>query len=99
MFVHSVYFWLKEGLSASEVEDYECGLKSLGTITSVREFHIGKPAGTDRPVIDRSYSYGMVAVFEDQLGHDVYQEDAIHDAFRKDCSRYWSKVLIYDFSN
>ena len=97
MFIHSVYFWLKDGLSAAEIEEYKRGLQSLGTIESVREFYIGQPAGTDRPVIDRSYSYGMIAAFDDERGHDLYQEHEIHEAFRTNCSRYWSKVLIYDF--
>lgn len=97
MFIHSVYFWLNDGLSADDLDDYLRGLKSLGTIDSVREFHFGKPAETDRPVIDRSYSYAMIAAFDDERGHDIYQDHEIHDAFRKNCSRYWSKVLIYDF--
>lgn len=97
MFIHSVYFWLKEGLSDSQSEAFRRGMNSLGTIESVRQFHTGVPAGTDRPVVDRSYSYAMIVVFDDLKGHDVYQEHEVHDAFRQNCSAFWSKVLIYDF--
>jgi hypothetical protein len=99
MFVHSVYFWLKEGLSDAEVVDFLRGMNSLREIESVRQFHAGPPADTDRPVIDRSYSYGMLVVLDDAKGHDVYQEHPAHDAFRQNCARYWSRVLIYDFES
>jgi hypothetical protein len=96
MFVHSVYFWQKEGLSAADIEAFKKGLQSLTTIETVRQAYVGEPAGTDRPVIERGYTYGMVLSFDDQAGHDVYQDHEIHERFRQECSPYWSKVLIYD---
>ena len=99
MFVHSVYFWLKEGLPAEDVEDFRRGLASLAGISSVRQSHIGVPAATNRPVIESSYSYALILSFHDQQGHDLYQEHEVHDRFRQDCSPYWSKVLIFDSVN
>jgi hypothetical protein len=96
MFTHCVYFWLNEGLSAAELAEFETGLRSLTKIPTVLHGFVGKPASTDRPVIDRSYSWGLTVVFEDLAGHDVYQEHPVHTKFR-DCAKYWNKVVIYDF--
>jgi len=96
MFVHVVNFWLKKGLSEEEVRDFERGVKTLGTIEGLTQFNVGKPAATNRPVIDRTYDYCLLTVFEDEAGHDVYQVAPIHLKFIEDCSKYWERVLIYD---
>jgi len=95
MFVHCVYFWLKPGITAAEREEFVRGAKSLTKIKSVRHGFLGRPASTDRPIIDRSYSYGLVVAFDDLAGHDAYQTDPVHDAFRK-LSHLWTQVKIYD---
>jgi hypothetical protein len=96
MFMHTVYFWLKEGLSDTDRAEFLRGVTSLTTIDSVRQRHVGVPAPTDREVIDRTYSYALVVAFEDQAAHDRYQEHPVHDAFRGTCERFWRKVQIYD---
>ena len=78
-------------------EKFWASVRRLVTIESVRFGWTGKPAATeDRPIIDKSYSCALVLVFDDEAGHDSYQVDPVHDAFRTECSPYWSKVLIYD---
>ena len=96
MFVHCVFFWLKDDLTPDEVRQFEAGARSLTTIGSVRHGFLGPPAATDRPIIDRSYSYGLVVVFDGKAEHDAYQEDPVHDRFRETCSGFWQKVQIYD---
>lgn len=96
MFVHVVNFWLKAGLSAEEEAQFVNGVKSLGNIVTLRSFNVGKPAATDRPVIDRSYNYCLLTVFDDIAGHDVYQEHPVHLKFIEDCKHLWDRVLIYD---
>jgi hypothetical protein len=96
MFVHGVYFWLRENLSSSEREHFVAGLRSLRGIDGVVQGYIGVPAPTDRPVIDRSYSWSLVLVFASEADHDSYQIDPVHDKFRAECSRYWTTVRIYD---
>ena len=96
MLVHAVYFWLKPGLKPEEVRRYEEGAKSLLKIPAVVHGWVQKPAATDRPVIDRSYSYALIVVFKDMAGHDEYQVHPIHDVFRETCSPLWSSVKIYD---
>lgn len=96
MFVHHVLFWLKEGLTPEEIEKFEFHAKSLLSIEHVKVGSVGKPATTDRPVIDRSYSYSLLLVFETILDHDNYQPHPIHKKFVEECQALWTKVLIYD---
>lgn len=96
MFVHHVYFWLKENLSEEEVKQFENGVMSLLPIEYIKFGDIGKPASTNRPVIDRSYSYSLLLVFENKEAHDAYQPHPVHQKFVETCSPLWDKVLIYD---
>jgi hypothetical protein len=96
VFVHSVYFWLKNNLSEEDRATFLRGLDALTKIETVRQAHVGVPAGTDRPVIERTYSYALVLGFDDEAGHDVYQEHPVHDRFRGECSPFWTRVLIFD---
>ena len=96
MFVHHVFFWLKEGLNEEEIQVFEKSVFSLLKIEHVKTGDVGKPAPTDRPVIDRSYSYSLLLIFEDKAAHDAYQPHPVHQQFVDSCSHLWSKVLIYD---
>lgn len=96
MFVHSVYFWLRPDLNPEQQETFLRGARALTAIESVRHGWLGAPAPTDRPVIDRSYSYALTVVFDDQEAHDHYQDHPVHDRFRDECGQFWTRVLIYD---
>lgn len=96
MFVHVVNFWLKKGLSTEQINHFESCVKSLAGVETIETFSVGKPADTDRPVIDRSYDYCLLTTFADADGQDVYQVHPIHLQFIADCSTLWEKVLIYD---
>lgn len=97
MFVHSVFFWLRDDLNSEQRETFLREARSLITeIETVRHGWLGVPAGTDRPIIERGYSYSLTVVFEDDAGHDVYQEHPVHDRFREDCGSFWTRVQIYD---
>lgn len=97
MLVHSVYFWLKDGLDAEQQKAFRAGLESLGGIPGVAEIHVGIPADTPaRPVVDHSYTFGLVVVLKDLDAHDAYQTHPLHKAFLERFSACWSKVLVYD---
>jgi hypothetical protein len=95
-FVHVVNFYLKPGLSAADIKKFEDGVSELGKIEVIQVFNMGKPASTNRPVIDRSYSYCELTVFNSKEDHDIYQEHPIHLKFVEECKHLWEKVVIFD---
>ncbi len=95
MLVHNVLFWLKEDLSESQLQNFKSGLESLKLIDSESCF-IGTPAITDRPAIDRSYSFCLTVIFADMVAHDAYQVHPLHKDFLNKFNTFWNKVLIYD---
>jgi len=96
MFIHSVYFWLSDDLTEAQRTQFVEQAQALTSLDSVRHGWLGTPAATDRPVIERSYSYALTVVFEDEAAHDAYQIDPVHDRFREECGDFWTRVLIYD---
>jgi hypothetical protein len=96
MFIHAVYFWLRQDLKPTERERFAAGLRSLRGIEGVHHGYIGVPAPTDRPVIERGYSNSLVLVFPDQAAHDAYQTHPVHDRFREECGAFWTTVRIFD---
>ncbi len=96
MFVHTVFFWLKDKNNAADRRRLHEGLKSLTAIEAIQQGWIGVAAPTRRPVIDHTYDLSVTFVFDDQEGHDMYQEDPIHLEFVKNCADLWARVQIYD---
>ena len=97
MLVHNVFFWLKPELTPAQVAEFERGVATLLTIPTVRHGFVGRPSSTNRPIIDRSYTFGLTLAFDDLAGHDAYQEHPVHLAFVDGNSAKWSAVKIYDF--
>jgi Stress responsive A/B Barrel Domain len=96
MFVHHVYFWLKNPQSKEDKAKLVAGLEKLSKVKNIDMFHIGQPAGTNREVIDTSYSVSWLLIFKDKAAQDAYQVDPIHLKFVEECSSLWQKVLVYD---
>lgn len=96
VFVHQVYFWLKNPGSATDRQKLIEGLKKLSAVKTIKNFHIGKPAGTTREVIDGSYSISWFTLFETGEDQASYQVDPIHLKFVEECSPLWQKVIVYD---
>ena len=96
MHSHNVYFWLKEGLSKSDLLEFENGLETLTKTPQVISGFFGKPADTNRTVVDNTYSYGLLLKFKDTPDHNLYQADPIHLAFVEKNSDKWARVQVYD---
>ncbi len=96
MLVHHVLFWLKNPENIAEKSAFLEGLQTLKKIESIRQISIGTPGPPDRPVIDRSYTFSLLLMFDDMAGHDVYQVHPLHKAFLEKHREDWSKVQIYD---
>jgi hypothetical protein len=96
MHSHNVYFWLKEGLSNSNLLEFEKGLDSLMMTRLVISGSYGKPADTHREVVENTYTYGLSLQFKDTEDHNHYQADPIHLAFVEKHSAKWIRVKVFD---
>ena len=96
MFVHHVYFWLKNPGTEADKAQLVDGLKKLSAVETIDSFHIGQPADTDREVIDRSYAVSWLLLFKNKADQDVYQVHPLHLKFIEECSHLWQKVVVYD---
>lgn len=98
-FIHHVYFWLKNPDNKEDRQKLLEGLKALSKVKTIQSFYIGKPADTNRDVIDRSYAVSWLLFFKNKADQDSYQVDPIHLDFVKNYSHLWSKVVVYDSVN
>ena len=96
MLIHSVYFWLKEDLSETDTKIFTEGIESLKQIESISSVHIGKPADTNSPVIDNSYSFSLIILFDDMESHNAYQIHDLHQKFIKNIAGMFDRIVIYD---
>ena len=96
MFIHQVYFWLKNRESEEDKQMLIDGLKKLTQAPTIMKHYIGEPAQTRRDVIDSSYQVNWLLFFETASDQDIYQTDPIHLTFVKECSSLWEKVIVYD---
>lgn len=95
--VHHVFFWLKNPASIPDRDKLIEGVKTLKEIKTIRQFHIGIPASTEkRDVVDSSWHVSELLFFDDEAGEQVYQDHPIHQAFIKNYSHLWDKVVVYD---
>ena len=96
VFIHHVYFWLKNPGNAADRDKLIEGLTKLSKVKTIKNFHIGKPAGTNRDVIDSSYAVSWFVIFDNDVDQASYQVDPIHLKFVEDYSSLWQKVVVYD---
>ena len=99
MLIHSVYFWLNPSADPAIVGRFRAGLERLASIPDVKSAHVGPPAATPkRSVVDDSYSWALVALFDDVAAHDRYQDHPIHHDFLSEFGESWQRVQVYNAS-
>jgi hypothetical protein len=95
-FIHHVYFWLKNTDSKEDRAKLIEGLQKLSKVQTIKTFHIGQPADTNRDVIEQGYALSWFVLFDNGADQASYQVDPIHLKFVEDYSHLWSKVIVYD---
>ncbi len=98
-FIHHVFFWLKEPVTDDISAKFEAALRELVTIETIVGYHLGKPAATNREVIDSSYTYSLLTTFKNKADQDIYQSHPKHLKFIEDCDDLWERVVVYDSEN
>ena len=96
IFVHHVFFWLKDPKNAEGRKQFEMGLKQLITVPQIQSSHIGTPVESLREVVDDSFTYSYMAFFKSEEDQNIYQTHPIHLKFIEDCQHLWEKVVVYD---
>lgn len=96
MFVHHVFFWLKNADSEEDKNKLLQGLNKLKAVDEIRTIHIGVPASTNREVIERGYALSLLMLFDNLQDQETYQEHPVHKQFVEECASLWSKVVVYD---
>jgi len=96
-FVHVVFFWLKPGTPPGRIQSMIEDCKTcLGSIETVKDLKVCRPAGTARNVVDNSYDVSLVVLFENREGHDYYQMAKKHIEFIERNKEFWERVQVYD---
>lgn len=96
MLTHHVLFWLKADTSEEQKQSFRKGLESLEKVETIKSIFIGTPAPIERPVVDTTYTFSLLTIFEDLAGHNVYQVHPVHLAFLEEFKSLFEKVVIYD---
>jgi len=96
--IHTVYFWLKDDLSAEQRSLFESELLRLPQISYLASGFVGTPAKTEeRPVTDHSFDYSLILEFKTMADHDYYQGPCPdHQRFVKTCKPFFAEVIVYD---
>jgi hypothetical protein len=94
VFVHQVYFWLKDEADQPKLIE---GLQTLANIGGVQYIHIGVVAGTPKDVVDNTYHASLLTVFDNKEAQDTYQIDPIHEQFLANYVKpLIAKVVVMD---
>jgi hypothetical protein len=96
VFIHHVYFFLKEKDNAAHKAQLIEGLRKLSAVPAIKDFHIGVPAGTNRDVIETGYAVSWFVLFANDEDQASYQVDPVHLKFVEECAHLWEKVIVYD---
>ena len=97
MLIHSVYFWLKPGLTAAQRAGFRAEVMKLSAVATVGKIYVGAPASVpERSVTERSFDLALTIVFRDGSAHDAYQSDPIHLAFVERNQSSWTRVQVFD---
>jgi hypothetical protein len=98
MLVHLVYIWLKPDNKQIAREQFlnDCDA-ILKKIPSVRHLWCGRMIPSTRDVVDSSYDVGVCVIYDDQAGHDLYQEHPLHKEFLARNKPNFERIRVYDF--
>ena len=95
---HSVVFWLKPDVSASQADEIIRSIKSMAALPMVQEVLVGKPVMSDRAIVDDSFSIAFTMIFEDAAALQAYGADPYHKKISSDVTMpYVARGVIYDY--
>ena len=99
VFVHHVYFYLKNSKNQADTAKLVEGLTALSKVKEIQFVHIGTPASTSRSVIEKGYDVSWLLFFKNLEDEEIYQTHPVHLKFIEDYSHLWERVIVYDSIN
>jgi peptide methionine sulfoxide reductase MsrA len=98
MFSHVVIFWTHADKPKAADALFAGAEQYLKKIPGIVHFHVGRMAGSHRPVVDQTYQVALNIVFKDKKAQDDYQAHPSHTefvekVFKPNCAR----CVVYDF--
>jgi len=96
LFVHHVFFYLKDPDNARDEAKLLEGLEKLSKIPAVKFSHIGRPARTNGDEIEKGYAISWLCFFKNLIEEEIYQTDPVHLKFLEECGDLWEKRVVYD---
>ena len=98
MFSHVVIFWT-DPANPKAADELIAGMtRHLKIIPGLTHFHVGKMAGSHRPVVDQTYQVALNTEFANKQAQDDYQVHPEHLVFvEKYVKPLVKKVVVYDF--
>lgn len=96
LFVHHVFFYLKDPNNAQDEAKLLEGLQKLAKIPAVKFSHIGRPARTNGDEIEKGYSISWLCFFKNLIEEEIYQTDPVHLKFLEEGGDLWEKRVVYD---
>jgi hypothetical protein len=97
MLIHSVFFWLKRGVTPAKRSRFPAAVRRLAAIPTVGKIYVGPPAKlAKRDVTERGFDLALTIIFKNAAAHDAYQVHPIHVAFVERNKALWAKVQVFD---
>jgi antibiotic biosynthesis monooxygenase (ABM) superfamily enzyme len=95
---HVVLVWLKADTAPEVRERIIEGSGDLKAIPGIRELQVGKAIPSERPIVDDSFSFGIMMRFDSVADMNAYLTDPKHVEFvDKQVRPYLEKLVVYDF--
>jgi hypothetical protein len=95
---HVVLVWLKADTAPEVRESIIEGSRQLKAIPGIRDLRVGKAIPSERPIVDDSFSFGILMRFDSVADMNAYLADPKHVQFvDTQVKPYLEKLLVYDF--
>ena len=99
MFSHIVILWTDPAIPTAADELIAAANQYLKPIPGVLEFHVGRMAASQRPVVDQTYQVALNIIFPDKQTQDAYQAHPSHVEFVEQVlKRVCRRLVVYDFA-
>ena len=96
-YVHSVYVWLANPENEEERIEFETAMKNfINDLPYAQLFHFGRVIPSERAVVDSSYDYSFIVVFNSEEDMKQYEIDPAHLNFLSETKSLIERIRIFD---